>query len=227
MDNSEDTEIGWTTRYVTASNDFLTVKAEMHPEAICKGATGWVFQQKPEQLPALPFDGDANDWAMSNGGIPGSGNYISLTVSVANEHDVTMEELGVIPVREDPPVTGTAPLLSGGCGPVTQAFFEADLDKDVVRPVAGQDSAGRKIEPAPMPRRLSPADPTEIWHLRANTEKCDCRFIPYFTFTVDGAEHKFEIPNGNWPWRVSSAKDAQLVHRLDERGEWVATPAGN
>jgi hypothetical protein len=178
---------GWSLRPTVLENDYLTVTASMQPGVSCRGATGWVFRQPPRQLPPLPWSSDPNKWALRNGGIPRSGNYITVTVQGINGHTVVILDFGVKVLRRAAPPTGTAAFTSGQCGGLTPSFFDVKLDRPglQVKPVTGIDAAGNRVPAVPLPHTVTESGP-EQWHLRILTTTCDCTFVPYFTWSSDG-----------------------------------------
>ena len=211
---------GWSPTPKVLENDYLTVTASMQPDQACEGATGWVFRQPPRQLAPLPFKNDPNSWAVRNGGVPASGNYITLTVQGNHGHTVVILDFGVKVIRRTSPPTGTAANLSGGCGGLTPSFFDVNLDKPdlQVKPVSGEDAAGNKVTAVPLPHTLSESSP-EQWRLRILTTNCDCEFVPYFTWSSDGNEGTFQVTNGSAPWRVAAVTEARSATR-GSNGQW-------
>src|SRR6516164_3558668 len=120
---------GWSANPVVLGNDYLTVTATMQPGDVCHGATGWVFSQPPQELAALGPNSDPNSWAVRNGGIPQSGNFITLTVQGRNGHTVVILSFGVKILSRAAPPAGTRATMSGGCGGLMPSFFVANLDK--------------------------------------------------------------------------------------------------
>ena len=212
--------MGWSLRPTVLANDYLTVTASMQPDQPCLGATGWVFRQPPRQLAPLPWRSDPNSWALRNGGIPQSGNYLTVTVQGNHGHTVVILAFGVKVLSRSAPPTGTAANLAGGCGGLTPSFFDANLDKPdlQVKPVAGLDAAGKKVPAVPLPHTVSESSP-EQWHLRFLTATCDCIFVPYFTWSSDGNVGTFQLTNGSGQWRVAATVKAQRAIR-DSNGQW-------
>ena len=192
----------------------------MQPGDVCHGATGWVFSQPPQELAALGPNSDPNSWAVRNGGIPQSGNFITLTVQGRNGHTVVILSFGVKILSRTAPPTGTRATMSGGCGGLMPSFFVANLDKPSLqaRPVSGVDEAGNKVRAVPLPHTVTESGP-EQWRLQILTANCDCAFIPYFTWSSDGNEGTFQIPDGSGPWRVAAATKARPALR-DSSGRW-------
>jgi hypothetical protein len=200
---------GWSAAPIVLENDYLSVTASMQPYLSCKAATGWVFKQPPKQLAPLDRN-DPNSWAVRNGGIPQSGNYITLTVQGRNGHTVVILSLGVKIVSRAAPPTGTAAILSGGCGGLTPSFFDVNLDKSSLQaiPVGGVNAVGKKVPAVPLPHTVTESSP-EQWRLRILTANCDCAFVPYFTWSSDGNTGTFDVRDGSEPWRVAAVTRAR------------------
>ncbi len=204
--------LGWSVSPTVLTNSYLTVTASMQPGDLCDGATGWVFQQSPRQLRPPALGTNDIQWAVRNHGIPESGNYITVTVQGLHGHTVIIEQFGVRVISRRPPPTGTAAILSGGCGGLQPAFFDLNLDEyqPQVIPVAGTNSVGQHFKPVPLPHVVSESDP-EQWRLQVVTKECDCSFVPYFTWSSDGSQGTFYITNGSGPWRVAAVTKAKLA----------------
>src|SRR5690349_11496984 len=71
----------------------------------------------------------------------------------------------------------------GGCGGLSSSFFAADLDAPLlpVKAVRGDDP-DEPAMPIPLPHLLTDEDSTEVWRITFQTSKCDCLFVPYFTW---------------------------------------------
>ena len=205
---------GWAASPVILKNDYVSVEATMKPDDECNGATGWVFRQSPTKLAPLTSY-NPNDWAIRNGGIPQSGNYITLDVQALNGHTVIIDTIGVKVISRAAPPSGTAAILSGGCGGLTPSLFRVNLDQPglQVRPVDGVDITGKKIPPIPLPHVVTETGP-EQWRLQILTATCDCTFVPYFTWSSDGSAGTFEITDGSGPWQVASAAKAHPAERF-------------
>jgi hypothetical protein len=211
---------GWPLAPVVLGNDYVAVTASMQPADACEAGRGWVFRQSPKQLAPLSYNGDLNSWAVRNGGIPQSGNYITLTVQARPGHTVVILSFGVKVLSRAAPPAGTAANLSGGCGGLTPSFFDVNLDKPGLQaiPVTGMNPAGKKVPAVPLPHTVTESGP-EQWRLRVSTTACDCTFVPYFTWTSDGNEGTFDITNGSRPWRVAAVTKARLATR-SLNGRW-------
>lgn len=196
---------GWSLTPVVLANDYLTVTASMQPGAFCPG-TGWVFRQPPTQLaPSASNSPALNSWAVHNGGIPQSGNYITFTVQARNGHTVIILDFGIKILRRAVPV-GTATKFLGSCGGgLTPSFFDVNLDKPglQVTPVSGMDAVGNPVPPVPLPHEVTESSP-EQWRFQILTTNCDCTFVPYFTWSSDGNLGTFSVPDGSQPWRVTA-----------------------
>ena len=212
---------GWPLTPIVLANDYLTVTASMQPDQGCKAERSWVFQQSPQQLAPLPLTTDPNTWAIRNGGIPQSGNYISVTVQGLNGHTVVILSFGVKILSRAAPPAGTAASLTGGCGGLTPSFFDLNLDSPIVQatPVSGIDDAGHTVPAVPLPHVVTESSP-EQWQLRILTTTCDCTFVPYFTWSSDGNQGTFEITNGSGPWRVAAITKARAAIR-NISGQWT------
>jgi hypothetical protein len=212
---------GWPLTPVSLANDYLTLQASMSPEQACQGAPGWIFVQQPDALAPLPFHSDASQWAVDNGGIPRSGNYITLTLTNRNHHLVVVDSIGARIIRRSSVLAGAAANLSGGCGGVTPSFFQLNLDTGTAKPVTGTDTAGQAVAPQPLPYKLNDEDPTAVWNLQIVTYSCDCTYIPYFTYTSEGLPGTFEMPlHDGEPWRISADSAGKPVVR-DGDGYWM------
>jgi hypothetical protein len=203
-------------------NDYLTVTVSMLPGQECKAAQSWVFRQSPKQLAPLPLTSDPNVWAARNGGVPQSGNYITVTVQGRNGHTVVVLSFGVRILRRAAPPSGTAATLGGGCGGLVPSFFDLNLDDPVVQAtaVSGIDDAGHPVPAVPLPHVVTESSP-EQWRIRILTTKCDCTFVPYFTWSSDGNQGTFEITNRSGPWRVAATTKAQPAIRNNIKGVWA------
>lgn len=211
---------GWSDTPTVLKNDYLGVTAAMQPDQGCKAATGWVFQQSPQQLAPLAPTGDPNGWALHNHGIPQSGNYITITAQGLNGHTVIIQSFGVKVLSRAAPPTGTAAFLTGGCGGLTPSFFSVNLDKPGLQatPVAGVDAAGHKIRAVPLPHVVTESRP-EQWRLRVTTADCNCTFMPYFTWSSDGNQGIFYVTNHSDPWRIAAVTKARRAIR-GANGRW-------
>jgi hypothetical protein len=214
---------GWSAVPIVLENDYVSVTAFMQPYQSCKAATGWVFKQPMNKLaPLAPTSlNGINTWAVRNGGIPQSGNYITLTVQGRNGHTVVIESLGVKILRRAAPPTGTAAMLGGGCGGLRPSFFDVNLDKPGLQatPVSGVNPLGNKVPAVPLPHTVTESGP-EQWRLRITTTNCDCTFVPYFTWSSDGNVGTFNILDGSKPWRVAAVTRAHPAF-MGINGRWT------
>lgn len=218
--------VGWSLSPVVRSNGFLAVTASMEPQDTCDGATGWVFRQLPSRLQALPLAGDPVAWAVRNHGIPQSGNYISVTVQGLNGHTVVIESFGVKIISKQQAPTGTAAILSGGCGGLEPSFFKLNLDTPDAQivPTFGSTATGETVQPVALPHVVSESNP-EQWHLQIITTRYDCTFVPYFTWSSDGQQGTFYITNGSAPWEIASITRSQPAFR-NAAGAWGTSEVG-
>jgi len=216
---------GWSLVPIVLENDYLSVTAFMQPYVSCKAATGWVFDQPPKQLAPLVLThlsgiNSLNSWIARHGGIPQSGNYITLTVQGLNGHTVIIESLGVKVLSRAAPPRGTAAVLSGGCGGLRPSFFDVNLDRPGLQatPVSGVNEAGKKVPAIPLPHTVTESSP-EQWRIRILTTNCDCTFVPYFTWSSDGKVGTFEIPDGSQPWRIAAVTRSRAA-MPGANGQW-------
>lgn len=202
---------GWSVSPVTSSNDYVSVTVAMDPSEACDGARGWVFPQKPDALPPVTVTNAASidAWARANGGVPQSGNYLTLTVFAVGNHSVVINDFGVRVVARSAPLGGTNAALSAGCGAIEPAWFSADLDTTtaVAKPVAGHDSLGHAVPATPLPHLVTSGQP-ESWRLQVTTKRCECEYIPYFDWSSDNNAGRYDVTLRGQPWRVTATTNA-------------------
>lgn len=198
----------------------------MHPDDICGGGNQWVFAQSAGQLAPLRPEQDAGPWAERNGGIPASGNHITLDVQNLNHHSVIIDQIQVKVVSSAPPSAGTIAYLSAGCGGLDPAYFVANLDCKAsaklrsVKAVSGKNDAGNVVEVVPLPHRLDDQEPSEQWRLELKATQCSSAVVPVVTWSSEGITGSFEITNHGGPWRVTSYSGATEAERIDGSGRW-------
>lgn len=216
---------GWPPEPLAAGNDFASVTVRVQPDHFCSGNKGWVTPAWPTEHPYAP-QFDTTTWALNNGAVLNSGNYIELTVQVQNNHRLTVNSIGAKAETTSPPLQGYFPNLSGGCGAEVPATFRVNLDTGLTTSIKGLDQAGREIEPLPLPHTLNEQDRESVWKIQIVTDNCDCQFIPYFSYTAeDGVPRIFEVRlSEDRPWRVTSPSNAKMVTRTGATGTWTLVP---
>ena len=198
------------------------------PALVCEGGAGWVFDKDPQQLPALPMNGDLDVWADANGGIPASGNYIEVHLHALNGHKVTIPAKGGIEVRiESPadPLHGTYPSLTGGCGGLIPYRFSLNLDKNPVSVTAERDEGFLGEVPGGVPRLIElpqeiTSEETAVWHLAAVTQTCTCEWKAKLNWIAeDGTRGTTEITDNGESFRVAAVTNATHAS-FDAQGNW-------
>lgn len=223
---------GWSLTPSSLQNDFVSVIASMDPSLTCDGATGWVFPQSSSELEfpsaeeaqaaAGPNVANFNDWATRNGGVPRSDNYVTLQLANRSHVTVVIERIGVQIISRATPTAKTAANVQTGCGGgVEPAYFSVNLDSPTpqVKGVAGEQN-GVQLPPVSLPRKLTDSDP-ESWIIHLETNKCDCSFNLYFTWSSGGHTGTFTVSNHGAPWRISSASSLPTVYPNLDTKSWA------
>jgi CHAT domain len=186
------------------------------------GEAGWVFDQKPSELPGVMPDDDKEAWAAAHGGIPASGNYYVVTLQGLNGHTVVVNGISVDVVSRAEPPRGTYPYTGGQCGGLVPYRFALDLDKNPVSVAAVADDGvvapGEERRPVDLPHAISGSEP-EVWHLAAVTTECDCEWTATLNWTSDGVEGHTKIDNHGKPFRTAATAHA-IEASTDYKGGW-------
>jgi hypothetical protein len=186
------------------------------------GEAGWVFNQKPSELPGVRPGDNREAWAAANGGIPASGNYYVVTLQGLNGHTVIVNSISVDVVSRAEPPRGTYPYTGGQCGGLVPYRFALDLDKNPVSVSAVADDGavepGTERRPVDLPHAISGSEP-EVWHLAAVTKECDCEWTATLNWTSDGVEGHTPITNNGKPFRVAATTHA-IEASTDYEGGW-------
>jgi hypothetical protein len=119
------------------------------------GQAGWVFDQKPSELPGVMPNDDKDAWAAANGGIPASGNYVVVTLQGLNGHTVVVNDISVDVISRTPPPQGTYPYTGGQCGGLIPYRFSLDLDKNPVSVTAKADDGHTEVTNGGKPFRVA------------------------------------------------------------------------
>jgi hypothetical protein len=119
------------------------------------GQAGWVFDQKPSELPGVMPNDDEDAWAAANGGIPASGNYVVVTLQGLNGHTVVVNDISVDVISRTPPPQGTYPYTGGQCGGLIPYRFSLDLDKNPVSVTAKADDGHTEVTNGGKPFRVA------------------------------------------------------------------------
>jgi len=119
------------------------------------GQAGWVFDQKPSELPGVMPNDDKDAWAAANGGIPASGNYVVVTLQGLNGHTVVVNDISVDVISRTPPPQGTYPYTGGQCGGLIPYRFSLDLDKNPVSVAAKADDGHTEVTNGGKPFRVA------------------------------------------------------------------------
>ncbi len=221
---------GWLITPTALGNDFLTVTAKMDPGDACDGAPGWVFPKRLQEIGPYHFlKDDPSRWAETNGGVPQSGNSLTLTVENRNHHPVTIEKLGVRVVRRSSPLSGVAPNMPSGCGGgLTESYFAANLDAATVslKPIDGSDAAGNVVKAVSLPHLITDSAPTEVWNLQFTSKGCSCEFVPYFVWESGGLSGTFEVPNNGSSWQISGVSNAAQIYYNNATESWQSGKPG-
>jgi hypothetical protein len=206
---------------------YLSERVTIHdPGAGCEGGQSWVFDKDPPQLPGPPRDNhDTDRWAAANGGVPATGNYISVTLQGLDGRNVLVHDITVNIVSRTEPPHGTWANLVGGCGGFEPYLFSLDLDASPVSVTAlpghsavpGQD-AGRPVD---LPHLITGSGP-EVWHLAAETKTCTCEWTATLNWSADdGTKGALEINDNGHPFRVAAVTRA-TGRSTDFHGGWLA-----
>jgi len=186
------------------------------------GQAGWVFDQKPSELPGVMPDEDRDAWAAANRGIPASGNYYVVTLQGLNGHTVVVNSISVEVVSRTEPPHGTYPYTGGQCGGLIPYRFSLDLDKNPVSVTAlgdeGAGAPGEERRPVDLPHAISGSEP-EVWHVAAVTTECSCEWTATLNWSSNGVEGHTKITNDGKPFRVAATKQAVEVS-TDFSGGW-------
>jgi hypothetical protein len=215
-------------RIVRGPADALHVTAQpANPADYCNGGAGWVFRKKPQELSVPAWSADLPRWAIANGGVPASGNYVVVTLQGIAPHTVIIQDVRVVVVHKEAASGGTYPLLGGSCGVLVPAFFAADLDSRPVRvrPVTGMDATGHSVRPVPLPHQVSESNP-EVWDVQAKTERSQDDWIAYVDWLSDGQRGSSEISaDGHGrPFRTAATTSSATVSRGANAHTWTAAP---
>ena len=180
-------------------------------------------------MPAPPVNGDLDDWARDNGGIPASGNYVEVTPNALNGHKVTVLKGGlqVHTSRTDPPLGVYAPFTPGGCGGFLPYGFTLNLDTNPVSVTAKPDEGVLVGLPGGVPRLVElpheiTSGETEVWDLYAVTKACTCEWTATLRWIADDGTgtHTTEITDHGQPFRVATVTRATVVNP-DGHGRWA------
>src|SRR5262249_332678 len=143
------------------------------------GEAGWVFNQKPSELPGVKPNDNREAWAAANGGIPASGNYYVVNLQGLKGHTVIVNSISVDVVSRADPPRGSCAYTGGECGGIIPYRFSLDLDKNPVTVTAVEDDGvvdpGGVRRPVALPHAISQSDP-EVWHIAAVTKECNCEW---------------------------------------------------
>lgn len=203
----------WLRKKVTGPEQALSVVVTIKsPARDCEGQAGWIFPVKPNKLPPWPnASSSEEEWARQSGGIPASGNYITVTLQARGERTVVATDLRVEVLARRRPTAGTHP-ISGGCGGLTPTLFKAYLDTSPIRvkPTAGRDSANKPIPPVALPHIISEKSP-EQWQIAGITSSCDCKWVAYIDYTADGVRGEAKIDDNGEPFRSVAVSRAAVV----------------
>jgi len=222
---------GWTKDFAVSYNDPVAVKARMDPGNFCHGALGWVFPKAPAELTALPYTAQTSGldaWARANGGIPRSGNAITLTLQEQKGESIVIDSIHARVVGRAAPKAVSVPQLSGGCGGATQSYFVIDLDKGdspEAQPESGTPAPGVTAPPIPLPHKLDPGDQIESWNIRVVSTGCDCRFVLSFDLSLGSQRATYDVTLADGqPWHVSADTGARWAVRSGSDGIWLPAP---
>jgi hypothetical protein len=193
----------------------------MDPGDSCQEQPGWVFGVPPARLPAPPArTTDYGRWAKENGGIPQSGSYLTLDVQALQGHSIFVHGLGIKVTAHGPAPHGTAAVLSSGCGGVSPAFYDVNLDHSAViaKPVGGTDQAGRAVPAVPFPHQIA-AGGAEEWSLRILTTTCTCSYDATIDWGADNGVHgQLVVLNDGKAWRVAATTHSPRA--ISNGGKW-------
>jgi hypothetical protein len=190
------------------ASDVLSIQTRApSPAAGCSGENGWMFPKPVDALPAPDFTNrhlNLDSWAKRNGGVPASGYFVVLTLQPVQQRTVVIDNLSVRVLHQSAPTVGTH-IHFGQCGGLTPYVFQANLDANPVsiKPVKGQDAAGRTIQPVALPHELTESTP-EVWNVEAVTQHCTCQWIIEVHWTSGNDSGTLRIDNHGQPFITSS-----------------------
>lgn len=206
----------WFTKIISPE-EYLSATARVpSSRASCQhGGEGWVFNKDPQHLPmVLPRD-DVDAWAAANGGIPASGNYVTVDLQARNGHTVVLDSISINVVSRTNPLQGTWANTWAQCGGLKPYRFQANLDTTPLTVTAIPDEGavpeGEVRRPVELPHSISASDPTEVWNLTAVTTSCTCEWTATLNWTSEGRQGHTDITNNGHPFRVAAVTRSTRV----------------